>query len=149
VTAADSGTGRLHGQRLADGDPATSCGAGGQLERGSSTAAACHAPRAQRLDDLADDQIAVQEDDIDGEPHEEHVDRVGRPDEQAFTLVEAAAAEQAAHSGGRRVGDKAALAGNGPIGPSEQQVLVARAPSTHRRILLGQPCQRHPRTASQ
>src|SRR5882757_9959392 len=71
-----SATGRLQRELLADGDPAPRRGAGGQLERRARAAAAGHAPRPQRLDDLAHGELAVDEHDVDREAHEEHVHRV-------------------------------------------------------------------------
>jgi hypothetical protein len=67
-------------------------------------------PRAERLGDAEDTELAVEEDSVDREAHEEHVDRRSRPDEQALTCREVLAAEQALHSRRDRVCDLAALA---------------------------------------
>jgi hypothetical protein len=52
----------------------------------------------------------VEEDSVDREAHEEHVDRRGRTDEQAFADAEARPPEQALHPAHSVVRDRAALA---------------------------------------
>src|SRR5213595_1358709 len=107
---ATSATGGLQDELLSERDPAPSRFACTQLERRLRPTAAGHSPRRERLDDLLDHKLAVEEHDIDREAHEEHVDGVGRLDQQARAGLDPVAAEEAAHPGRHRVGDLAALA---------------------------------------
>src|SRR3954447_21442866 len=104
-----SATGVLQREALPDRDAGAAGRARRQLERRARAAAAGQPPGPQSLDDLAHGELAVDEDHVDREAHEEHVHRVGGTEQEPLPRLELAAAEEAAHPGRRGVGDDAAV----------------------------------------
>ena len=67
------------------------------------------------LRDPDHDQIVVEEDRVDREPHEEHVNRAGGAEQDSFTGRKAAPAEQPAHSLERARRHEQVLADDAPV----------------------------------
>src|SRR3954447_6054242 len=72
-------------------------------------------PRAEAVSDADDAPVTVDEDDVDREPHEEHVYRGSAVDQHPAARIEPVAAEQAAHAPERAFRYLAALADNGAV----------------------------------
>src|SRR5205085_12356500 len=73
--------------------------------------------RPNRLGDTEHATVAVEEDDVDRETHEERVHRPGGTKQHALVRAEAALPEQPTHSRERRVGDHAMLADDSAVEP--------------------------------
>ena len=97
-------------QLLAGNDAEAFGLSGGDFEHRARTARKGDSPRLHVRHDLPHDEVTVEEDGVDREPHEEHVNRRRRAQEQSFARSEPVAAEEAFHSAQRRRRDAATLA---------------------------------------
>src|SRR5512133_451997 len=68
--------------------------AGGELQYGTRAEPCGGAPRLQAADDVHDRTLAVEEHGVDGEAHEERVDRERRLEQKAFALRQACPAQE-------------------------------------------------------
>src|SRR6266511_2964093 len=100
-------------------DPARARLACAQFERAARAAAAGEAPRAKPRYDLPHDAVAIDEDDVDREAHEERVDCRRRPDQQPLPRSERLAPEQAPKPRARPVGDRAGGTDDSPVGSKQ------------------------------
>jgi len=69
-----------------------------QLEGSAGPSCGCGTPRLDVVRNADDRLVAAEEDDVDREPHEEHLDRAGALDQHAVTGLQAVAAQQSAHA---------------------------------------------------
>jgi hypothetical protein len=112
--------GRREGQPDARREAQRMGAPGGQLELPAAAPAAREPPRRHRLDDAHDDQSAVEEHDVDREPHPGRVDAAeGVGEQQPLARPEPAPAEQAAR---RAQPDAAGHLDPGDEGPSARGV---------------------------
>jgi hypothetical protein len=88
---------------------------GADLEHVSRPPTARDPPRREAVHDAHDLQVGVAEDDIEGHPHEEHVDRL-LAEGQALARGQGAAAEQAARAGREAARETQALEQRPPVG---------------------------------
>ena len=102
-------------QRVAGLDPAARALTAGELDDGLRAAAAGRLPGAKVVFDVDHDQIAVEEDGVDREPHEEHVNRAGGAEQDSLTGWKAAPAEQPPHSLRRARRHEQMLADDAPV----------------------------------
>src|SRR5262245_49825196 len=111
--APGSAPSRIHRSRLQEeavSGPEAGGRSRGELDDDLRAFAPRRLPRLQVVLDADHDEVAVAEDGVDREAHEEHVNRAGRPEEHALPFVEPRAAEQPPHPFQRRVRELAALA---------------------------------------
>ena len=111
----NSGVGFFEDEHVSLLDPGVGGSPGRQLERGDGPSGSGHAPGPKPVPDAHDLAVAIDEDDIDREPHEEHVYRAGAINEHPLPRPKSVAAEQASRTAEGALGDLAALADNGTV----------------------------------
>ena len=101
-----------------------------QLERRDGLPRSGDAPGTQPADDADDLPVAIEEHDVDREPHEKHVHRTGPVDEHPLAGLEAVAAEQATHPAEGALGNLAALAEDDALGgPDARDTMPGPSPA--------------------
>ena len=121
---------------VAHRDAAASDLAGGQFEHAEGAPGATHPRRFQLLAQTHDPQAAVEEHDVEREPHEPGVDRRHALQQQSLAAGQRASSEQPPHPREHAVGDHDALAEHGSPRQIEDQVGV---------LHNGTQCSRFPR----
>ena len=102
-------------EAVARADPAPLALAGGELEDGAGSATAGRSPGLQVRRRVHDNEVVVDEHGVDGEAHEERVNRRRRPEEKALTMRKARSSEQASHACYRISGEGAPFADRLPV----------------------------------
>ena len=87
---------RFEGQQISLLQPGRGDSSSRQLERRGRTARARDTPRAESVSDADDAPVAVEEDDVDREPHEEHVYRGSAVDQHPAAVAFPESASQVA-----------------------------------------------------
>jgi hypothetical protein len=100
----------LEGEHVPLFDPGFGRGPGRELERGNGASRSGDTPRTESVPDADNLAVAIDEDDVDREAHEEHVYRAGPVDQHPGAGLEPIPAEQTTRPGERALGYLATLA---------------------------------------